>query len=131
MTFGASIRARRKELGLTLADIAGRIGCSDSLIANLESGAKQPTAERIAQFAEVLDLDADALAFEAGHLPPALAAFIAKAPRARLALLRAIDVGENEFRTLMAAAGDGIAPETVRRALATLRALDGTGFPST
>ena len=68
MTFGVLIKARRKQLGLTLADIAGRIGCSDSLIANLESGAKQPAAERIAQFAEVLDLDADALAFEAGSM---------------------------------------------------------------
>ena len=98
-------------------------GCSDSLVANLESGEKQPTAERVVQLADVLDLDADALAFEAGHLPPVLSAFIAKAPRARLALLRAIDGGEPEFLALMSAVGDRTAPEAIRRALATLRGL--------
>ena len=52
MTFGQRIKLRRKELGLTLVALASCIGCSDALVANLESGEKQPTPERIEQLAD-------------------------------------------------------------------------------
>ena len=101
MTFGQRIKLRRKELGLTLVALASCIGCSDALVANLESGEKQPTPERIEQLADALGLDADELSLLAGHLSRGVAETIGRSPRIRLAMLRAVDGGPAEFDTLM------------------------------
>ena len=102
MTFGQRIKLRRKELGLTLVALASCIGCSDALVANLESGEKQPTPERIEQLADALGLDADELSLLAGHLSRGVAETIGRSPRIRLAMIRAVD-GD----TLMRLAGAG------------------------
>ena len=58
-TFGAVIRARRKQHGLTLEQVAKRSGTHKGYISGIESGKVSPPTWRMTQkFAKVLDLDA-------------------------------------------------------------------------
>ncbi|HTK11397.1 MAG TPA: cupin domain-containing protein [Ktedonobacteraceae bacterium] len=52
---GALIRARRRELGLTQADLAARINKSPSYISTLESGGAAPSLNTLRHIASVLD----------------------------------------------------------------------------
>lgn len=56
MTLGERIRQRRKELGLSQADLAGLLSYGDrSTIAKIESGKNDLTQSKIAAFAKVLN----------------------------------------------------------------------------
>lgn len=53
---GTRIRARRKELKLTQADLAARLGYRDkSTIAKIEAGINDITQSRVVQFADALE----------------------------------------------------------------------------
>jgi transcriptional regulator with XRE-family HTH domain len=113
---------------LTIADVAARIGVSQAYVSNIETGRKSPTAKRVLQISEVLQVDPDELLCRAGMIAGDLAAIIRKRPKVRAAMLRAVDGGDAEFNTLMIAVGDyGRAPECIRRAIAELRRSSAAG----
>lgn len=56
-SFGATVRAARKERGLTQAALAQRMGVSAVYITNLEGGRVNPTIGQIAAIAAALQMD--------------------------------------------------------------------------
>lgn len=66
--FGRAVALRRKELDLTQADLAGRIGMSRASIANIESGRQNVLLHHAYRLAEALDL-------------PSIAALLPAAPK--------------------------------------------------
>ena len=88
--FGAFIRTRRQAVGLTIADVAARIGVSQAYMSNIETGRKSPTAERVLQISEVLQVAPDELLCRAGMIAGDLAAIIRKRPKVRAAMLRTV-----------------------------------------
>lgn len=52
---GPAVKARRKHLGLTLADLARRAGVSQAMLSEVESGKKNPTLRVALQIAAGLD----------------------------------------------------------------------------
>lgn len=64
--FADEIRHRRKQLNLTLSQVAEKMGWSIPYVSELERGVKQPPpAEGVKQLALVLQLDSDELITEA------------------------------------------------------------------
>ncbi|MEM8935767.1 MAG: helix-turn-helix domain-containing protein [Pseudomonadota bacterium] len=61
-TIGDRIRFSRKSLGLSQAELAGRVGVSQPAIANWESGAHDPRRIMMAKLAHVLDAPVEWLA---------------------------------------------------------------------
>jgi transcriptional regulator with XRE-family HTH domain len=57
-----AIRARRLALGLTVAAVADRLGCSRRTVERWESGDRTPTATDAEQLAMVLTVGRDRLA---------------------------------------------------------------------
>jgi transcriptional regulator with XRE-family HTH domain len=55
--FGQVIRNRRRELNLTLKQVAERVGTSKPYIAHLESGARHPSDRVVARLARALGLE--------------------------------------------------------------------------
>lgn len=53
---GASIRAARHSLGLTQAEVAGRMGVSAPYVVAVEAGRANPTVGQLAAFAEAMQL---------------------------------------------------------------------------
>jgi transcriptional regulator with XRE-family HTH domain len=71
--FGAVLRRHRQEAGLTITELARRIGRTQSYVSQLESGALHPPDdEMLSKIAAALKIDEDMLMIEAGRLPPAL-----------------------------------------------------------
>jgi len=75
-TFGAAIRRRRKEVGMTQSDLAGRIFRDDGqfiskqYVHDIEIGRATPSAEPLLnQLAQELNIDADYLSYLAGVIP--------------------------------------------------------------
>lgn len=64
---GKRIRARRYDLRLTQAMLAGMIGVSTSFIGHLERGEKKPSLETIVALCDALDTDANALILGRRH----------------------------------------------------------------
>lgn len=60
-TFGAAIRNRRHQLGLTQAQVAKKVRCRPNYIGYLESGARHPSQKLVFRLAKALDLDAQEL----------------------------------------------------------------------
>lgn len=57
-TFGQVIRARRKQLGLTLDQVARRAGTHKGYVSGIENSKVRPPAPRVvAKIAKALDLD--------------------------------------------------------------------------
>jgi len=61
--FGDRLRARRQELGLSLRDVAGRLGLSPSLISQIERGRANPSVSTLYALVAELDLSLDELLF--------------------------------------------------------------------
>jgi transcriptional regulator with XRE-family HTH domain len=61
--FGQIIRARRRQLDLTLEEVAKRIKTSQQFVGRLESGKKGPSEKIITRLAKVLGFDARKLFF--------------------------------------------------------------------
>jgi transcriptional regulator with XRE-family HTH domain len=60
---GDRLRARRQELGLSLRDVAGRLGLSPSLISQIERGRANPSVSTLYALVAELDLSLDELLF--------------------------------------------------------------------
>jgi transcriptional regulator with XRE-family HTH domain len=60
-TFGANVRARRLQLGLTQAELAERLGTFDSHVSAIESGSKSIRLPNVAVWAEALETTPAAL----------------------------------------------------------------------
>lgn len=60
-TFGANVRARRLQLGLTQGELATRLETYDSHISAIESGAKSIRLPNVATWAEALETTPAAL----------------------------------------------------------------------
>lgn len=56
-TVGASIRRRRRELDLTQAKLANRLGISRGTLANIEAGRQNLLLHQLYRFAAALDLN--------------------------------------------------------------------------
>lgn len=61
---GEHLRARRHELGLSLRDLADRLGVSPSLISQIERGRANPSVSTLYQLVAELDVSLDELLFE-------------------------------------------------------------------
>jgi len=47
LSFGAKLRRRRREVGMTLEEVAGRIGCRKGYLSMIETGRRPPPGENI------------------------------------------------------------------------------------
>jgi transcriptional regulator with XRE-family HTH domain len=71
MPFGQIVRARRKEKGIGLNELAERLGLSPAYWSRIERGhEKPPRDEIIERVAAILDLRLDDLFVHAERLPP-------------------------------------------------------------
>ena len=61
MTIGSTIRQRRKELGLTQAQLAGKVGVSVQAVSKWETGAGFPDISQIVPLARALEISTDNL----------------------------------------------------------------------
>jgi transcriptional regulator with XRE-family HTH domain len=65
-SFPDFITARRRELELTLGDVAARLGVSPITVSNWSNGNATPKTENLVALAELLDVPPDELADMAG-----------------------------------------------------------------
>lgn len=66
---GPRLAERRREIGLTQASMAERMGIAEESLSRLESGRVTPTIERLIQFCDVLGLSLDTVLLQASALP--------------------------------------------------------------
>ena len=66
---GEQLRARRQERGLSLRDLADRLGVSPSLISQIERGRANPSVSTLYAIANELDASLDELLFSDRRLP--------------------------------------------------------------
>jgi transcriptional regulator with XRE-family HTH domain len=70
LRFGAVLRRHRQGAGLTITQLALRIGRTQSYVSQLESGALHPPDDdMLSKIARVLGTDEERLIIEAGRLP--------------------------------------------------------------
>ena len=68
--FGAVLRHHRQSAGLSVTELARRIGRTQSYVSQLESGALHPPDDAmLSKIAQVLGTDEERLIIEAGRLP--------------------------------------------------------------
>ena len=60
---GEALRVRRHELGWSLRDLADRLGCSPSLISQIERGRANPSVSTLYSIVQALDISLDELLF--------------------------------------------------------------------
>jgi transcriptional regulator with XRE-family HTH domain len=60
---GEALRVRRHELGWSLRDLADRLGCSPSLISQIERGRANPSVSTLYSIVQALDVSLDELLF--------------------------------------------------------------------
>ncbi len=65
---GEQLRARRNERGLSLRDLADRLGCSPSLISQIERGLANPSVSTLYAMVAELDVSLDELLFNERRL---------------------------------------------------------------
>lgn len=86
-TIGSRLRARRVELGLTLAQVAEQAGLSLPYISNLERGRGNPTLDALNALARALDVPLASLMGDDDGGGP-LDSMLASAPRSLLQFVR-------------------------------------------
>ncbi|WP_218577004.1 helix-turn-helix domain-containing protein [Phytohabitans rumicis] len=69
---GATIRRRRRDLGLTLVDVAARAGLSHPFLSQVERGLAQPSMRSLTALAAALETTAQALLALSGTAPVSL-----------------------------------------------------------
>jgi transcriptional regulator with XRE-family HTH domain len=89
-TIGQRLRARRVELGLTLAEVAEKAGLSLPYVSNLERGRGNPTLEALGALARALDIPLASLLGENGPMEP-LQVVLASAPPSLVQFSRSPD----------------------------------------
>lgn len=82
--FGLWLKERRLAHQLSQGELARRLGVSSSFLSRLESGDKKLPRELAGSLAELLGLEADLVSLRAGHLPEALANWVAAHPEVLL-----------------------------------------------
>lgn len=93
---GVSLRTRRRQMNLTLDDVATRAGCSESMLCKIETGKVNPSITLLRRLAEALSINVAALFDDPA--PPDIVQRAGQRPRINDAALRR---------------GDGIALERV------------------
>lgn len=86
-TIGQRLRARRVELGLTLAQVAEKAGLSLPYVSNLERGRGNPTIEALEALAHALGMTLGALIGDERAADP-FDALLASAPKSLLQFAR-------------------------------------------
>ena len=61
MEFSERLKNRRKKVGLTQVDVAGKLGISQQAYASWERGVKKPTQENLVKIAQILNVSIDYL----------------------------------------------------------------------
>jgi transcriptional regulator with XRE-family HTH domain len=89
-TIGQRLRARRVELGRTLAEVAEQSGLSLPYVSNLERGRGNPTLEALGALARALDIPLSSLLGDSGPIEP-LQVVLASAPPSLLQFSRSPD----------------------------------------
>jgi transcriptional regulator with XRE-family HTH domain len=117
MPLSEELRTRRAALGLSQAQLAGRLGISQQTVSRWESGSAIPGPRRIAELAAAVGLNLSALFRSAGHLlapdfvvdrlRPTVAEF---EHMATTELVSFIDAGWQQLRDRLAALPSGSAP---------------------
>jgi len=92
-TIGQRLRARRVELGLTLAEVAEKAGLSLPYVSNLERGRGNPTLEALGALARALDIPLASLLGEDGPME-SLQVVLASAPPSLVQFSRSADFQE-------------------------------------
>lgn len=59
ISFGYWLKQRRKGLDLTQDEMAGRVGCTTSMLQKIEAGRRRPSPEFAGRLAEILDIEPD------------------------------------------------------------------------
>jgi transcriptional regulator with XRE-family HTH domain len=67
---GRLVEERRKEIGLSRAQVAKSMGWSYNMVAKVELGRRMVPMDAIPAFADVLDLSSDVLYAASGMVPP-------------------------------------------------------------
>lgn len=88
---GRLLRARRQEQGLTLTELAYKLGVSKSYLSMLESGRRQAADDQFETLARTLEIPADVLRVAAGRLPRDVAAAIPEHAEAIVSAIRRDD----------------------------------------
>jgi transcriptional regulator with XRE-family HTH domain len=112
-TIGQRLRARRVELGRTLAEVAEQSGLSLPYVSNLERGRGNPTLDALGALARALDLPLASLVGESGPIEP-LQVVLASAPPSLVQFSRSSDFQETVAEL---AERQGESPEAMRQKL--------------
>lgn len=97
--FGLTLKDYREARRVSQSKLAVRAGFDHSYVSRLESGARTPTRDAVAQLADALELDGmhhDKLLVSAGYLPREVSSLLAEEPEITevLNLLQNLDVPE-------------------------------------
>jgi transcriptional regulator with XRE-family HTH domain len=92
-TIGQRLRARRVQLGRTLAEVAEQSGLSLPYVSNLERGRGNPTLEVLGSLAKALDVPLASLVGDSNPIEP-LQVLLASAPPSLLQFSRSSDFQE-------------------------------------
>ncbi|MHB8290511.1 MAG: helix-turn-helix domain-containing protein [Acidimicrobiales bacterium] len=92
-TIGQRLRARRVQLGRTLAEVAEQSGLSLPYVSNLERGRGNPTLEALGALARALDIPLAGLLGDKGPIEP-LQVVLASAPASLVLFSRSLDFQE-------------------------------------
>jgi transcriptional regulator with XRE-family HTH domain len=96
-TIGQRLRARRVELGWTLAEVAGKSGLSLPYVSNLERGRGNPTLDALTALARALDIPLSLLVGDDDASEP-LDVTLASAPKSLLSFARSPEFAETVRR---------------------------------
>jgi|SRR3977135_30903 transcriptional regulator with XRE-family HTH domain len=92
--FGASIREVREAKGISLRNLAKRIGVSPTFLSKVETEDWKPKEDKLRKIASILEMDGDELVASAGRVPSDLADIIKKhGAKAELAALLRVTKG--------------------------------------
>ena len=61
MSLGAKIRATRLERGMSLRQLAAKVGCSPPFVSDIELGRRFPSEATLASIAKILEIDVQEL----------------------------------------------------------------------
>jgi len=100
MTLGQRIRARRLELGITLRELARRVGVSAPYLTDLEAGHRHPSPDVLVRIAEALGLPAADLETLDGRLSPEVRRWVETQPEVAR-LLRTMQTSPRKRREEM------------------------------
>jgi transcriptional regulator with XRE-family HTH domain len=105
-TLGAFLREARARQGLTLRNVAARLGITPSYLSDIENDRRTPALRVLENLARILQLDLDELLSRAGRLDEDTEDYLRRSPAA-LKLLRTVarlELDDSQLEELAAAA---------------------------